>query len=314
MVNRNKPSVASYASAQKEWKYMLFLDAIEQYFECRQVPCIIRGDWMSIGDSGENYDLDLWFRRYEQVNPQEYPICIEQHLNTLQKTMQLEKEIQRHDHDFDFIRPYLATTLYKHDCFDPESLSEIVCDSQSGDLLTTLVFDLPTLMEPVRIKQTEHWQLSLSELLALGKENIRQKYPLEYQETGFRNDSIFKVQTSHRFAVNFLFELDKHPRLLGVKGSLVAMPSYNQLWIYPINSLRLIAVLKELMIRISTLYAKLPDPLTPDIYWYRRHSFTTALTLKPQSRHSYHFSSELADLITRMAKKRYLHEVFGQWN
>ncbi|MCR4427087.1 MAG: hypothetical protein NUW23_13055 [Firmicutes bacterium] len=82
------------------------------------------------------------------------------------------------------------------------------------------------------------------------------------------DDELYAVENPGYFITPFALMPDRMPELVGKHGSLLAVPSPEVMLVYPINDSRLLDSMGAFIMFTNAVFAQVPDPISPAIYWY----------------------------------------------
>ena len=266
MFKLKKTAVPEWASVLGEKEYSLFMTAVENYLKDKSEPYTIDDGMILMTDNGWQYGLSNLAQMCAQTRPEEYPALIAHHFGTFIELKAFEESLDMDD--FEKMRQYIGVRLYDRE-YVAYGGPTMVRRPFAGEVFSVLIYDFPLSIKNITLSDMEKWGISEDELFAIGIENIRRNYQMDAQRVSVNGGDVFAVETEHFFASNILFDIEQHKELVGKGGAIICMPTRSMAVIYPIDDVKVAAVLSTLFGIAQEFYAKGPGSLTKEVFWYR---------------------------------------------
>lgn len=200
---------------------------------------------------------------------------IAQHFEELKKAATFQNEFKKNVHDFSYASRYLGVRLYHNDYVSHLEDGLTIGRQFTEDIFALLVFDLPHSVMNVRPEQTIQWNKYNEELFEIGLSNIKSKYQFNISPRKIEDTTIQVVQGDHFFTPNIVLDLKSHPDLVGSKGCLIGIPSRHHVLIYPIENLKVINAISQLIPIITRLEDEGPGSISRSLFWFSDGEFST---------------------------------------
>jgi len=273
---KENPNVPEWASFFKENEYSEFLKSIDDYFANRKINYGL-SDGMLTLDADDFGCNSLGLTNVAQVckqdAPKNYKEIVSAHFDSMIRAHQFDTGFKQIVHDYDKIQQYIAVRLYPIDYPAAIGKDLTIGKEFSEGIYAMLVFDLPDSIINIQPEQALKWNKTFDELFETGIENIRRKYPLEISEQKFKEFNIWLVLGDHFFAPNIVFDLNNHSKLVGSKGSLVGIPHRHSVIIYPIEDIKVVEAVNQLIPTIYGMFEEGPGSISNNIFWYKDGNF-----------------------------------------
>ncbi len=272
--NKENTNIPEWATFFNDKEYVSFIKEIGNYFDKLSIEYEILDGIIQVQDNFFGFN-NLGLVNVAQICKQssipEYREVISSHFDAL-KSNEFKIGFEKIITDFEKVKSYLGVRLYHKDYF-----SEIGIENTLGYYLTdtiyaTLVFDLPDNISSIKPEQVENWSKSLDELIFLGKQNIKEKYPLEITRETLGDFKIWFVQGEHFFVPNILLDLENNGNLLSEKGVLIAAPHRHAVLIYPIKTLEVVKAINSIIPIVYGMNQEGPGSLTNHLYYYKNNT------------------------------------------
>jgi hypothetical protein len=307
-INRKKGSIPPWASFFSETEYAAFLSAIDSFFQnTLHLPYTIQDGAVIPAENEYNLNclgLTNLARICKQNEPVDYPEIVASHFNGMIEAEKFQKEFDKTVTDYDRVKQYIAVRLYDEGYFSSIGKEAYMSREFAGELVAVLVFDLPHTVCNIKPEQAAPWGKTEDELFEAGLDNVRRNYEIkaEAAEFGADGDFIYACEAAHFFATNVLFDLDKHARLVGKGGALVAAPNRHITLVYPICDMKkVVGMINNLCVAVPGIYDNNPGALTKEIYWYKDGRFLPLPYKFDNKRISFYPPEEFVELLNGLA-------------
>jgi len=270
--DKKKPKVPGWASFFEENEYAEFLKSIERYFSKRKISYNLEDGMLTLSSDDFGF-YDLGLANVAQVCKQDDPINYEEivsaHFDSMARAHQFDTEFKQIVHDYGKIEHYIGVRLYPSDYPAAIGKDATMGRDLCGDIYATLVFDLPDSIINIQPELAHKWNKTLDQLFETGIQNIRSKYPFDISEQKVSEFSIWFVQGDHFFAPNIVFDLNNQNKLVGSKGSLIGIPHRHSVIIYPIENIKVVKAINQLIPIIYGMNEEGPGSISNNIFWYK---------------------------------------------
>lgn len=267
------PAWASFFTTDE---YEAFMATIDQYFTAQNIPYQSGDGFITVEDSsfgGDELGLHNIAQLCKQNNITDYAATVQDHFELMKRAKQFNDAFERNAHNFEYVKPYLGIRLY-HKSYGAVLDAENTMGADFiGDIFAMLVYDLPNTVLNVKPEQAAHWNKPFDELMAIGLQNINQKYPVSIRTEPVKNAEIYVADADHFFVPNIAFRMADHPELIGSKGSLAGFPHRHCAIFYPIEHKELFDVTGRIIQIISNLNEEGPGSLSKKLFWYNNGDF-----------------------------------------
>jgi hypothetical protein len=273
---KENANVPEWASFFKEHEYVEFLKSIEGYFGNKKIGYDLLDGILKLDtdDFGlNNLGLMNVAQVCKQDAPKNYKKMVSAHFDALIRAHQFDTGFKQIIDDYDKIQDYIGVRLYPIDYPAAIGKDLTIGKEFSEGIYAMLVFDLPDSIINIQPEQADKWNKTLDELFETGIQNIRHKYPLEISEQKFKEFNIWFVQGDHFFAPNIVFDLNNHSKLVGSKGSLIGIPHRHSVIIYPIENIKVVKAINQLIPTIYGMNEEGPGSISNNIFWYKDGHF-----------------------------------------
>jgi len=274
--SKNLPEVPSWASYLTKTEYSKFIKSIDSYFYKQNITYRLEDGYLEVGPNDFDF-TQLGLVNLSQIckqdEPQNYKKIISRHFDTMVRSNKFDKDFQKIIHDFEQIKQYVAVRLYHQSYFETVGKENTIGKDFAGDIYAALVFDLPDNILSITPEQAEKWNKSIDELFGLGVKNVREACPINVSQESFNNLKIWIVEGNHFFVPNVVFDLDKHPQVIGTYGSLIGIPHRHGVIIYPIENLQVINAITTLIPLIKGMNTEGPGSISNNLFWYNAGVF-----------------------------------------
>jgi len=275
--NNNNSPKPEWASFFTDKEYAVFIEKADNYFKKLKIEYQIFEGYLEVDSKDFGFER-LGLTNVAQVCKHEsivyYGKIISAHFDSMKRANRFDMEFNAIVDDFEQAKKYIGVRLYDNEYIATVGKENTVGVDITGDIYAMLVFDLPDSVINIKPEQTEKWNKTKDYLFNLGIANIKDNYSISISEEQFDKFNIWFVQSDVFFTGNIIFELDKNPKLIGKKGSLIGLPHRHAVLIYPINSLETITTISILIPMIYGMNQEGPGSLSNNLIWYFNGKFT----------------------------------------
>lgn len=273
--NNKVPKWASFFSKKE---YQIFNKEINVYFENLKVDFSINDGIVIIKGNQFGFE-NLGLINIAQVCKQEqntklYKKIINEHFASLIRTHNFEQEFKKISDDFEKVKKYIGLRLYNNEYASHIGKEQTIGKDITAGIYAMVVFDFPDSIINIKPEQTLKWNKSVDEIYEIGKNNIREKYPINTFEEKFENFSIMFGTADHFFTPNIMLDIKKKPELIGEFGSLIGIPHRHSVLVYPIENLEVVKAINGLIPIVYGMNQEGPGSLSNEIFWYFNDTFT----------------------------------------
>lgn len=301
------PRVPEWASFFDTYEYSDFINAIDNYFRKKEITYELGDGMLTAGANDFGLDV-LGLSNVAQVcrqdNPKNYNNIVSGHFDAMIRANIFANEFKMIVHDVNKIKKYIGVRLYANDYVSHVGKECTMGKEFIGDIYAMLVFDLPDSIISILPEQAEKWGKNLNELFDIGLQNIKNNYPLDISQQQFNEFEIWFIQGEHFFAPNIIFDLKNHPKLIGSKGSLIAIPHRHSVIIYPIENIETLTAINHLIPTIFGMYAEGPGSISNCLFWYIDGNFENLPYTIKDDKVQFFPPDNFVDLLNTLSEKQ----------
>lgn len=270
-------NIPEWASFFDNKEYSAFIKEIEIYFKNLNIQFEI-GDGQIETNENEFGFSNPGLVNVAQVCKQEdkkyYKEIITEHFNSMIRANKFDKEFAKIADNFEEVKKYIGVRLYNNEYVAYVGKENTIGKNFAGDIYSMIVFDFPDSVLSINPEQTTPWNKTIDELLQIGIENIKAKYPLTITKEAFGEFSIWFIQGEHFFTPNIVFDIENRQELIGSKGSLIGLPHRHSAIIYPIENLEVVKAINGIIPTVYGMNQEGPGSLSNNLFWYKDNVFT----------------------------------------
>jgi hypothetical protein len=174
--------------------------------------------------------------------------------------------------DFAEARTRLKVQLVPDDFVRPGWEEGLNFKTFATGVKAALVYDLPTQVRSVRPEDVRRWGRPSAELFDLAGANVRaepEAPAVEPMEIPEERVTLQLLVGDSFFVCSHALWLDHHPEAASDRGALVAVPSRHEILFHPIRDASAQRAMTVLAAMASDLHAKLPGPISPNVFWLK---------------------------------------------
>lgn len=272
--NKDTPDWASFFSNSE---YQAFDKEINRYFEKLKIDFTINNGIVNVNENEfgfENLGLINIAQVCKQENPKSYKEIITEHFDAMIRTHKFEQEFNKIADNFEEVKKYIGVRLYNNEYVSYIGKEFTIGKDFAGDIYAMIVFDFPDSVLSIKPEQIQTWNKSIDELFEIGKNNIREKYPINISKEQFGEFSIIFGNADHFFTPNIVFDIENRPELIGTYGSIIGLPHRYSILLYPIEDLEVLDAINGLVPAVYGMNEEGPGSLSNNIFWYFNNTFT----------------------------------------
>ena len=178
--------------------------------------------------------------------------------------------------DFETNKELLAVQLYPINYFEAVKMSkdDFITKIDIPEVLTTVVFDLPTTIQTVKNERLTKWNKTADEVLSIALANTLQKLQPEVFEQQLMGEKFFLISSENILTAVVALRLQNFAQCNGEYGSLFSVPTRNAVLCYPIHNLGVVEFVYHFINMTIKLNNSNPGPITTNIYWNKNGAFT----------------------------------------
>jgi hypothetical protein len=293
--------VPAWADFLSPVEYFLFTATVLKYFARQKVKASIN-DGLVILPKDSPFEMNMGLTNLAQLCHQsaqaEWMTLVTSHFETGKRARQEEKLLAAKLNDLDYSMPLLSVRIYSADYIENVGFEYVVSRPLAEDIHAVLVFDLPSSIQNLQPNQAEAWGFSNDELFDIAIRQTSNKYSYHLSEQPLKDEKLWFVGGEHFFTASILMEMEKYPQLLGVHGSLVALPNRHAAIFYPIESTGLVYAINQLLPITIGMYGEGPGSLSDQLYLMRENAMTRIPYELSNGQLKVYPSEELASLLS----------------
>jgi hypothetical protein len=209
----------------------------------------------------------------KQSDQKYYKELISEHFESMARGKAFSEGLEKIEDDYEKIKQYIAVRLYPNHYMENIPKDMYIGKTFTDDIYAMLVFDMPDTISNIKPEQAEKWGKTFEDLFEVGVKNTKDNNPLEISTFSFDEFDIWFAQGEHFFVPNIVFELPHRPELLGEHGAIIGLPHRHAALIYPLNSMKVVKAINDLIPTIDGMYREGPGSLSSNLYWYKNGRF-----------------------------------------
>jgi len=190
----NQTDLPQWASFFNTSEYSTFIYEIEYYFKKKKIQIEISEGIINVEQNEfglNNLGLSNVAQICKQDETKNYKEIITEHFNTLIQSNKFELEFKKISDNFEEVKKYIGVRLYNKEYISYAGQENIIAKEFTGDIYCVIVFDFPHSVSSIKREQSEKWKKSVDELFEIGKQNIREKYPITITKENFSTFNIW---------------------------------------------------------------------------------------------------------------------------
>lgn len=216
-------------------------------------------------ENGEEayFYLDNLIRIYVQVEASNKLACIQNHFANLQDRSDAYKYLYK---DYEYAKQFIKL-LIKH----PNNtgfIDQFVHRNDYPDLYTVLTFDFEQQFHYIRRDDAKEWGLDEHVLFQQALENITLENVVIKDYLFQQKFPIYILFDGDFSAASTLLLKEKYNYTIGSFGCLIALPTKGTVFIHPIETPNVLAVIEAIFPEVDKFYNEDPGTITTDFYWY----------------------------------------------
>jgi hypothetical protein len=140
-------------------------------------------------------------------------------------------------------------------------------------LVAVLSFDLPDTVISVRREDRERWSIDDDALFRTALDNVKRGGPLHKGAVDIgKGTSLWVLEgTNEFFAATHALLLDEYlGDVPAPHGAVVAIPHRHVVVYHPIDDLRVVRAIQQMIASTNRMYAEGPGSISADLYWWRK--------------------------------------------
>lgn len=270
-------NIPNWASFFDSSEYSTFIDEVDNYFKKLNIPYEISNGIVDVSENDfgfSNLGLINVAQICKQEKPKLYKGIVTEHFDSMVRAHKFDQEFKRIADNFEEVKKYIGVRLYDNNYVSHLGKSLTIGKDFAGDIYAMIVFDFPDSVLSIQPEQIIPWNKTVDELFEIGKNNIKEKYPLTITKEGFGEFSIWFVQGDHFFTPNIVFDMENRPELIGSKGSLIGLPHRHSALIYPIENVETLKAINGIIPAVYGMNQEGPGSLSNNLFWYKDKTFT----------------------------------------
>ena len=229
-----------------------------------------------VNGKDENFGLVNLAQNCKLANETEWANIIKTHFDALAKSRSDDANVQSEISDFTKVKDLLAVQLYPDDYFNAAGglKNDIITRSDIPNVISTIVFDLPTSIQTVKRSNAIVWNKTDDELFALALDNTFNKITPQIFDQQLGGVKATFITSDNYLTAVLVLNLKKYSQCIGNNGSLLAIPTRGAIMCYPINDLGVVKAISGFAPFVSKLNAEGPGSLSAKLFWYKDSKFT----------------------------------------
>lgn len=279
MGKHNLPAPPDWASFFTPGQYKMFVELVGAFWSSQGREALVNEEgFVTFVEEGDGYYMGLGnlSQICNQAPMDDWSDVVAGHFGGILSAAREQEELNGKLESFDEVRKLLAVRLYDRSFLENINGLCVYREDLPGTI-TTLVYDLPSIVRQVTPEEFERWGRSQDEVLKVGIENVLQTYGSEWSSERVQLDedlSVVLVSGEDFFAPTQCLVLERLPELVGTHGTLVGLPHRHALICYPIEDINVIRAVSGLIPVVIGMHQEGPGSLSPTLYWYHEGAYT----------------------------------------
>jgi hypothetical protein len=304
-MSKSETLVPWWAKPLQEKQYQHFLDCIDEYFLSKRAKYVLVDDSIELaeGEDGGFGKAVFGLSNLAQIcaaNPTIiFSEIIRSHFEGILRANESVKEFKSVAQSFDAIKQYLAVRIYDENFVNENKTIPLVYRELSESLFEVLVFDLPDVIQPVTVEDTENWLEDSENLFAIGIQHVIDQYSFPMIEHDLDGIKLIEINTNHFFAAAIFYVIDSYPDLNGERGLLISFPTRSTALIHLIEKVDSLIFSARMTEITRLIYGDGPGSLSNKVFYCRDKKLVdvTASMIEIDGEPSMMLSTTLAELM-----------------
>lgn len=275
--NRDQ-GVPDWASFFTPKEYHHFMSTVMKFLDQKNVTYTFGIGMIDFGKDNpigfESMGLTNIAQGCKQNEIEDYESIVFGHFEAMIRNKDFEANLSGLIEDFESVKKYIAIRVYDHHYVSHIGREKLIAYEITDDLFAVLVLDLPESITNVQLKYAEKWGRSNEELIEIGKTNISSNYEFPILKQEISDIDFYVIITDHFFSPNIYFEINKHPELIGLYGSIISFPHRHTTLVYPIDNLNVVKGMHYLVRMTYGMNIEGPGSISNKIYWSRNNKLS----------------------------------------
>lgn len=258
--------------------YRVFISLVRAYFTQRGLPIELdeaQGILLSENGQGEahsTYGLQNLAQVCGQADRDEWRDLINRHFDAILDAQKNIADESRASADFAALKPFLRARLFPDDV--AKHTDELIYRRGPHGTIETLALDNPTAVRTIARSEAREWDLSDTELLRIGRQNLLDQGLMRPERVQVEAGSDLYVYSGDPYyAASHVLLLDEYLPDALPNGALIGIPRRDVFVAHYIRNPGALEVISVMLQLIVGLYREGPGSITPNLYWYRRGEF-----------------------------------------
>ncbi len=265
--------VPDWAKPLSRPEYLRFSSIVSAALTERGFPSSIRSGMVAAQVNGEKatFVFKTLARKCSTTPQERWEALVKEHFDRSVQEQQLVVEVET---NFERALPYLRVQLVTDGYLHRTAVEGVSYRRYADELVETLVFDLPNIVQSVSPTAIEKWNQPLETVWARALEQTKagaKSFTIESEQTESQVSLHRLTDDDSFFVATQVLWLDQWPEGRHESGLLVSLPSRHvvQFTQFGVNAL---AAMELLALSGIALHEQLPGALTPSLYWVRAGS------------------------------------------
>lgn len=267
-------TIPKWSSITSQQDFVYFLEVLDEYFASKNLTPTIDDGYITLKEEqykSSRFGLDNITKLCSLENKDVYSNYIANHFDALFRSADEMNDFESQASDFETVKPFLGVRIQEEEYLEQITRKNLVYKDLGCGLYAVLVYDLGEAIKSVNPDDIKNWGLTIDELIAIGQENIINRYDIEISAFETHHQDLYAIETEHFYGANIILNLEGSTGLIGKHGTILSLPNRHTTILFPINSDKLDdlkEVMNELIPLTNRVFEEGPGSISRDLYWF----------------------------------------------
>ncbi|HQW36371.1 MAG TPA: hypothetical protein PKY60_13105 [Thermoflexales bacterium] len=258
--------------------YRIFIKLVRAYFAQHGLPIELdetQGILLSETEQGttqSTYGLQNLAQVCGQADRDEWRDLITRHFDAILDAQKNIADETKASTDFAALKPFLRARIFPEDV--AKHTDELIYRRGPPGTIETLALDNPIAVRTIARSETREWDLSDTELLRIGRQNLLDQGLLRPERVQVEAGSDLYVYTGDPYyAASHVLLLDEYLPDVLPNGALIGIPRRDLFVAHYIRNPGALEVISAMIQLIIGLYREGPGSISANLFWFWRGAF-----------------------------------------
>jgi hypothetical protein len=251
-------------------RYDRFESVVRGYFRQRGVRILISDGVLTApgGELGEGrLGLSSLSQLCAQAPESRWPRLVAGHFEALERSNAETERLRADLEDYSLVAPRLGVRLYEPGDLGP-SLDAMIHRQDIPGLASVLCVDLPSAVRTLKREETGAWGIADDQLFDQAVANLGTLATAAIEEIDLgEHGTLLALQGESFFTASLVLTRDRFPRLDGVHGAFIGVPTRHLALALPFSDLQTLNTCAMLMAATARWEAQGPGSLSRRVWW-----------------------------------------------